>query len=253
MLVQRVPIYFFLVIPALFHKVFSQILCFCCLPVLGRVLCPESGWNWAYYMVPAVSCTLFQGRSFPNLTNKKGVQGWKEAKVEKRLPRLKRSLPRLNKSPLRLKKSFPRLKKTTTPFWLVLIGILESEVESSATLQKAPKTEIFPPQKLSLLCFDLFGPFHVFSPSKLQIATSNWTHIGHCVFVQAASSLTPAGRSSYASAEIAFDGGTSPCASVWSWDIGILWFLETWSVMNLWTIMNLSTTGLYKEWIRKTC
>ena len=45
MLVQRVPIYFFLVIPALFHKVFSQILCFCCLPVLGRFLCPESGWN----------------------------------------------------------------------------------------------------------------------------------------------------------------------------------------------------------------
>ena len=36
---------FFLVIPALFHKVFSQIRCFCCLPVLGRFLCPESGWN----------------------------------------------------------------------------------------------------------------------------------------------------------------------------------------------------------------
>lgn len=93
----------------------------------------------------------------------------------------------------------------------------------------------------------LFGPnFHgIFT---IQTATSNWTHpLAIVLIVQGTSSLKPPGRSSYSSAEIAFDGGTSPCASVWSWDIGILCFLETW------TIMNLRTVSLHQEWIWNSC
>ena len=141
----------------------------------------------------------------------------------------------------------PQWTANTIYFWLVLTGKLK--VCHWTFFFTVSMSEIFP------RCLATFTPLVCFCLAQIstviftiQTATSNWTHpLAIVRIVQGTSSLKPPGRSSYSSAEIAFDGGTSPCASVWSWDIGILWFMETW------TIMNLRTVSLHQEWIWNSC